>query len=163
MAALPIAPTITPSLPYDDVAEAIRWLARVLGFTVAAAYDGPDGGIVFAQLVWRTGVVLVSARAPADNPWALVGPASIALAAEDAASVDRQYQRAVAAGAQIVRPPHLARTAAFPDGSHQFDVRDPGATCGPSGPFGRSFPPTPSAVTRRKSTAERSLECARSC
>jgi len=140
MTAPPIAPTITPTLPYDDVAQAVHWLTRVLGFMVAAAYDGPDGRVVFAQLVWRTGVVFVSARAPADNPWAVVGPASIALAAEDAATVDRHYQRAVAAGAQIVRPPHLASTPAFPDGSHQFDVRDPAGHLWTIGTFRPFFP-----------------------
>jgi uncharacterized glyoxalase superfamily protein PhnB len=88
-------------------------------------YEGPGGNVVFAQLVWRTGIVFISARAPDDNPWAKVGPASIALAAEDAGEVDRLYQRAVASGADIVRPVHDARTPMFPEGSHQFDVRDP--------------------------------------
>jgi hypothetical protein len=31
----------------------------------------------------------------------------------------------IVAGADIVRPVHDARTPAFPEGSHQFDVRDP--------------------------------------
>ncbi|MGH2453774.1 MAG: VOC family protein [bacterium] len=73
------------------------------------------------RLAW----IAISTRAPAGNPWATVGPASIALAAEDAETVDRHYQRAVGAGAEIVRPVHDARTPAFPHGSHQFDVRDP--------------------------------------
>jgi uncharacterized glyoxalase superfamily protein PhnB len=121
-----IAPTLTPSLPYDDARGAIEWLTRVLGFRVAERYDAPDGSVAFAQLVWRTGIVFVSSRPPASNPWAAVGPASIALAAESAEVVDRCYERAVAAGADIVRPLHDARTPAFPEGSHQFDVRDPG-------------------------------------
>jgi uncharacterized glyoxalase superfamily protein PhnB len=120
-----IAPTLTPTIPYSDVAAAIRWLIEVLGFRVAAVYDGPDGNPVFAQLVWRTGVVFVSARAPEGNPWAIVGPASIALAAEDREAVDGHHQHAVSAGAEIVRPVHDARTPAFPEGSHQFDLRDP--------------------------------------
>jgi uncharacterized glyoxalase superfamily protein PhnB len=119
-----IASTLTATVPYDDPGEAIRWLTEVLGFRAAAVYHGPDGNVVFAQLVWRTGIVFVSARAPADNPWALVGPASIALAAEDAGEVDRIYQSAVAAGVDIVRPVHDARTPMFPEGSHQFDLRD---------------------------------------
>ena len=120
-----IAPTLTPQLMYDDVRQAIRWLTDVLGFRAATVYDGPDGGVAFAELVWRTGVVFVSGRPPSSNPWANVGPASITLAAENAQTVDRYYQRAVAAGAEIIRPVHDARTPAFPDGSHQFDVRDP--------------------------------------
>ncbi len=135
-----IAPTLTPSVPYDDVVEAVRWLTEVLGLRAAAVYDGPDGRVLFAQLVWRTGVVFVSARPPADNPWAVVGPASIALAAENAATVDRHYERVVAAGGDIVRPIHDARTPAFPDGSHQFDVRDPEGNLWTVGTFQPRFP-----------------------
>jgi uncharacterized glyoxalase superfamily protein PhnB len=92
---------------------------------MGATYDGPDGSIFFAQLIWRTGVIFVHARPPSDNPWAKVGPASIALAAEDAETVDRHYERVVSAGSDVVRPVHDARTPMFPQGSHQFDVRDP--------------------------------------
>ncbi len=54
-----------------------------------------------------------------------VGIFSIALAAEDAGAVDDVYARAVKAGADSVSPLHDVRTPAFPDGSHQFNVRDP--------------------------------------
>jgi uncharacterized glyoxalase superfamily protein PhnB/uncharacterized protein YciI len=120
-----LGPTLTPTVSYDDAARAVRWLIEVLGFSRGAVFEGPDGKVVFAQLVWRTSVVFVSARAPSGNPWAEVGPASIALAAENREAVDRHYQRAVAAGAEIVRPVHTARTPLFPGGSHQFDLRDP--------------------------------------
>ena len=120
-----IAPTLTPSIVYDDARQAIAWLTNVLGFRVASVYDSPDGGVAFAELVWRTGVVFVSDRPSSDNPWSKVGPASIALAAETAEAVDRCYKRAIAAGADIVRPVHVSKTRAFPDGSHQFDLRDP--------------------------------------
>jgi uncharacterized glyoxalase superfamily protein PhnB len=119
------ASTLTPTVLYDDPGAAVLWLAEVLGFRAAAVYDGPDGTVVFAQLVWRTGIVFISARPAADNPWARVGPASIALAAEDAGEVDRLYQRAAAAGVDIVRPVHDATTPMFPEGSRQFDLRDP--------------------------------------
>lgn len=93
------------------------------------------GGVAFAELFWRTGVVFVSGRPPSDNPWSEVGPASIALAAESAHAVDSLYERAVAAGAEIVRPLHDARTPAFPEGSHQFDLRDPGGNLWTVGTF----------------------------
>lgn len=118
-------PTLTPTIPYDDVGAAIKWLTDVLGFKTAAAYGAAGGTIVFAQLVWRTGVVFVSARDGSDNPWSVVGPASIALAAEDAGTVDQHFEHAVAAGAEIIRPVHDAKSPAFPGGSHQFDLRDP--------------------------------------
>src|SRR5271167_4072472 len=120
-----ITTTLTPSLPYDDARQAIKWLTEVLGFRVATIYDGPDGGVAFAELVWRTGIIFVSDR-PRSGSWTNVGPASIALAAADRETVDRHYERAVTAGAEIIRPLHDATTRAFPEGSHQFDVRDPG-------------------------------------
>lgn len=137
-----IAPTLTASLVYDDPRQGIRWLVDVLGFRAATLYEGPDGGVAFAELVWRTGLVFVSGRPPSDNPWSKVGPASIALAAEDAQAVDRLYQRAVAVGAEIVRPVHDARTPAFPDGSHQFDLRDPGGNLWTVGTFQPRISPT---------------------
>lgn len=121
----PAGPTVTPSVHYKDAVRAIRWLTDAIGFRIVSRYDAPDGTVRFAELVWRTGVVFVSSRPSASNPWSRVGPASIALVAEDAAAVDRQYERAVRAGAEIVRPVHDAFTPAFPEGSHQFDLRDP--------------------------------------
>ncbi len=114
-----IAPTLTPSVLYNDPRQAMRWLTDVLGFWAAGVYEDPDGSVAHAELVWRTGVIYVSGRSP-NSPWANVGPTSIALAAEDAETVDRYYQQAVAAGAEIIRPLHDA-----PYGSHQFDLRDP--------------------------------------
>jgi uncharacterized glyoxalase superfamily protein PhnB len=117
--------TITPSLIYDDAEAGIKWLTEILGITRKSLYKTPDGKVAFAELVWRTGVVFVSSRPPEDNAWSRVGVASIALVAEDAKSVSERYQRTCAAGADIVRALHVARTPAFPDGSTQFDVRDP--------------------------------------
>jgi uncharacterized glyoxalase superfamily protein PhnB len=69
--------------------------------------------------------VFVSGRPDPNNPWSKVGISSIALVAEDAGVVQQHYERALAAGADMVRKLHIARTPAFPDGSHQFDARDP--------------------------------------
>jgi uncharacterized glyoxalase superfamily protein PhnB len=118
-------PTITPSVMYHDAQAGIKWLTEVLGLTLKSLYQTPDGKIAFAELVWRTGIVFVSSRPPEDNPWSRVGVASIALVAEDAKSVTGHYERARAAGADIVRALHVAHTPAFPDGSTQFDLRDP--------------------------------------
>jgi uncharacterized glyoxalase superfamily protein PhnB len=119
------SPTVTPSVIYDNASAGIDWLIRVLGLTLLSRYATPDGSVAFAELGWRTGVVFVSSRPPADNPWSKVGIAAIALAAADAESVRRRFHQAVAAGADIVRDLHVARTPAFPQGSAQFDLRDP--------------------------------------
>jgi uncharacterized glyoxalase superfamily protein PhnB len=130
-----ISSILTPSLIYDDAQTALKWLSDVLGFTVASKYEMPDGHIAFAELYWRTAVIFVSDRPPKENPWNRVGIFSIALAAEDAATVDQYYARAVKQGADIVRPVHDSFTPAFPEGSHQFDVRDPGGNLWTVGTF----------------------------
>jgi uncharacterized glyoxalase superfamily protein PhnB len=118
-------PTVTVSIVYDDARRGLKWATTVLGLRVKSLYETPDGKIAFAELVWRTGIVFISDRPPADNPWAKVGIASLALVAEDASAVRQAYEHAKAAGADIVRAVHVARTPAFPEGSTQFDLRDP--------------------------------------
>jgi uncharacterized glyoxalase superfamily protein PhnB len=119
------SPTVNPSVVYNDAFAGIDWLTRVLGMTPLSRYAAPDGSVAFAEMGWRTGVVFVSSRPATDNPWSRVGVASIALVAADAEFVRRQYLKAVAAGADVVRELHVARTPAFPQGSSQFDLRDP--------------------------------------
>jgi uncharacterized glyoxalase superfamily protein PhnB len=118
-------PTITSSVVYDDPKRGIKWLSEVLGLRLKSLYETPDGQVAFAELVWRTGIVFVSGRAPAENPWSKVGIASIALVAEDAEAVSKAYQQVRSTGADVVRELHVARTPAFPEGSTQFDLRDP--------------------------------------
>jgi uncharacterized glyoxalase superfamily protein PhnB len=129
-----ITTTLTPSLMYQDARQGIRWLVDVLGFEVASIYEDPNGGIAFAELVWRTGIVFVSQKSE-QEPWSGIGPASIALAAENGTEVDRYYERAVASNAEIVRVLHDSITPAFPKGSHQFDVSDPGGNLWTVGTF----------------------------
>jgi uncharacterized glyoxalase superfamily protein PhnB len=118
-------PTVTSSIVYDDARRGLKWATDVLGLRMKSLYETPDGKIAFAELVWRTGIIFISDRPPADNPWAKVSIASLALVAEDAEAVLQAYERATAANADIVRPVHVARTPAFPEGSTQFDLRDP--------------------------------------
>jgi uncharacterized glyoxalase superfamily protein PhnB len=118
-------PTVTPSVAYNNPRRGIKWLTDVLGLRQKSLYETPDGQVAFAKLVWRTGIVFVSGRPPADNPWSKMGIASISLVAENAEAVGKAFQRAKSAGADVVRELHVAKTPAFPDGSTQFDLRDP--------------------------------------
>jgi uncharacterized glyoxalase superfamily protein PhnB len=118
-------PTLTPSVVYNNPRRGIKWLTEVPGLRLKSFYETPDGNVAFAELVWRTGIVFVSGRPPAENPWSKTGVASISLVAEDAEAVSKAYQHARSMGADIVREIHVARTPAFPDGSTQFDLRDP--------------------------------------
>ncbi|HSQ32010.1 MAG TPA: VOC family protein [Gemmatimonadaceae bacterium] len=119
------APPLVPAIAYDDAPAAIRWLTDVLGLRLIRKFEMSDGTIAHAELAWRTSMVFVHARPGRENPWSVVGPASIALAVDAADEVDRHFQRAVAAGADIVRPAYDSVTPAFPEGARQFDVRDP--------------------------------------
>jgi uncharacterized glyoxalase superfamily protein PhnB len=92
---------------------------------VIRKFEMPDGTIAHAELAWRSAMIFVHSRPPKENPWSVVGPASIALAVDNSVVVDRHFARAVAAGADIVRAAYDSKTPAFPDGSRQFDVRDP--------------------------------------
>jgi uncharacterized glyoxalase superfamily protein PhnB len=118
-------PTLIPSVMYHDAQAGVKWLTDVLGLRLKSIYQMPDGTVAFAELVWRTGIVFVSNRPPEDNPWSRVGIASIALVAEDAKIVSQHYERACAGGADVVRELHVAHTPGFPNGSTQFDLRDP--------------------------------------
>jgi uncharacterized glyoxalase superfamily protein PhnB len=115
-----ITQSITAAVPYDEPGRGIRWLTEVLGFRAAAVYDEPDGDIVHAELVWEAGFLFVGRRAPTGEPGHDVGPTSIALNTQDPETVDGYYERALAAGGEIVRALYDA-----PYGSHQFDLRDP--------------------------------------
>ena len=52
-------------------------------------------------------------------------PLDTAERSADAETVRRHFHQAVAAGADVVRDLHVSRTPAFPQGSSQFDLRDP--------------------------------------
>ena len=70
-------PTIIISVIYNDAPAGLRWLTEVLGLRQKSLYQMPDGHVAFAELVWRSGMMFVSSRPPADNPWSRVGIASI--------------------------------------------------------------------------------------
>jgi uncharacterized glyoxalase superfamily protein PhnB len=118
-----VASTLTSGIAYDDLGRGIRWLTDVLGLRVAKVW-GPEDSPLFAYMVWRTGIVSVWVRPP-DNPWSKVGPTSIDLHAAHEQTVERAYERAVAAGADIVKPLKVERNPAVPAGYLGFALRDP--------------------------------------
>ena len=117
--------TIATGVLYVDVGRAIRWLTRILGLRVAK-YWGPEDNPVFAYLVWHNGNSLsVSVRPPADSEWSAVGPTSISLLEPDEEAIERAYDRAVAAGADVVRELKREMNPAVPQGYLGFVLRDP--------------------------------------
>jgi uncharacterized glyoxalase superfamily protein PhnB len=110
------APTVVPTLRYDDASAAIRFLTETLGLTVGEVTHGPDGRVVHAELGWGNGTIMVSSRGKEPSPFD-TGRTCLYLVVEDP---DGVHDRAVAAGAEIVMP-----LVDQEYGSREFATRDP--------------------------------------
>jgi uncharacterized glyoxalase superfamily protein PhnB len=112
-------PQVWPTLRADDAHALITFLVDAFGFEATAVY-GEGEHVDHAQLDWPLGggIMLGSAKRGADDAWALApGSFGAYVVADD---VDAIYERAVKAGAEIVRKP-----ADTDYGSHDFTARDP--------------------------------------
>ena len=100
--------TVIPSMRYRDCHAAIDWLCRAFGFVAQAVYDGPDGTVAHAQLIFGSGMIMLGSATNAGG-WAEhsalpteVGNRcthGLCLIVTDAAAV---YETAKAAGAEII-------------------------------------------------------------
>jgi uncharacterized glyoxalase superfamily protein PhnB len=120
------APNIFPVLSYADAPAAIEWLVTTFGFEAVAIYPGMSGTIDQAELRLGPGWIMLSSiqadatstRTPREDG---AGNQGIAIYVQD---VDRQYERARAAGAEIVlgiRDTHY--------GARDYMVRDSEGHC----------------------------------
>ncbi len=111
--------TIYPSLRYHDVRAAIDWLAEAYGLTELAAHADAENVIVHAELSGFGGIVMLGAEPEGGDPrfGSHAGHGWNYLSTDD---VDGLHERAVAAGATIVR--ELQDTDY---GSREFSSRDP--------------------------------------
>ncbi|MGH7570650.1 MAG: VOC family protein [Gemmatimonadota bacterium] len=96
-----VAPNIFPALRYKDGPAAVEWLERVFGFEEQMVVQGAEGTVAHAELKFGPGVIMLgSARSQEkDNPWATEKQGVYVYVAD----VDAHYERAKAAGAEIVR------------------------------------------------------------
>jgi uncharacterized glyoxalase superfamily protein PhnB len=101
---------ISPCVRYQDERAAIKWLQEAFGFEEHAVYEGPDGVIAHAELRLGSGILMVGSGSDTDEPFSLYVPV---------ADIDAHYERAVAAGAEIVRP---LRDTDY--GSREYGARD---------------------------------------
>lgn len=110
-------PDIQPVLRYEDGPRAIGWLKSVLGFSENLVVPGADGETAHAQLTFGNGMIMLGGGRKADdsNPWSSER-SGIYVVVEN---IDSHYERARAAGAEIVRP--LADTD---HGSREYSLRD---------------------------------------
>lgn len=111
-------PNMFPALRYTDGPGALAWLAKAFGFEKQMDVPGPEGTIAHAQMRFGPGVIMLGSAEPPrrdENPWSAVTQ-GVYVYVED---VDTHYQRAKAAGAEIVR--ELQDTDY---GSREYSVRD---------------------------------------
>jgi len=99
--------TIIPTLRYRDAAAAVEWLCQAFGFEKHLVVPGEDNTIAHAQLVFGNGMIMLG-TAREDEFGRLQQPPSQVNAAVTQSpyilvqDVDKHYDRAIAAGAQIV-------------------------------------------------------------
>ncbi len=93
-------PTLYPGLAYRDAQTAIGWLERAFGFEELLVVPGPDGLVAHAELRFGNGVLMLGSLRDGEaarrqrTPYVYVPDA------------DAHHERARAAGAEIVVPPH---------------------------------------------------------
>lgn len=112
------APAVWPALRYKDARAAITFLVHGLGF-VEQLVVPPGGGrdVPHAELLWPLGGGVMLGSAGAGDEFDATGAVSVYLVSDDP---DGVLERAVAAGAEVVRP---IRDEEY--GSREFTVRDP--------------------------------------
>jgi uncharacterized glyoxalase superfamily protein PhnB len=95
-------PRVAPYLLYEDVDAALDFLVIAFGFKEEVRMAGPDGKTIHAEVRLGDGVVMIG-RPAADykNPKHLGGVTQLVYVYVD--DVDRHYESATAAGAQIIR------------------------------------------------------------
>jgi uncharacterized glyoxalase superfamily protein PhnB len=114
-----LPPQVWPTLKARDARALIRFLVEAFGFEETAVY-GEGDRVDHAQLCWPPGggIMLGSVRPESEDPWGL--PPGIFGAYVVTDDPDALYERAIAAGAEVIRPPST------PDyGGREFAIRDP--------------------------------------
>ena len=102
------SPNIFPFMRFADANAAIEWLSRAFGFEQRSVYRSDEGVVHHAELSLGAGTIMLGQGDP--------GSQGVYIAVEDA---DAHYERAKAAGAEIVR--ELEETDY---GSREYTARD---------------------------------------
>jgi uncharacterized glyoxalase superfamily protein PhnB len=119
--------TIIPCLRYRDGRRMVEWLCSTFGFEKKMVAENEDGTIAHSELTHGTGMIMVGSVLKQETQWGrqTVQPDEIGkretqspyIMVED---VDSLFERAKAAGAEIVMGP-----TDQPYGSRDFICRDP--------------------------------------
>ena len=102
-------PTVFHSLSYDDAPAAIEFLSTAFGFVPNGVHPHPDdpAKVLHAQLDWPPGGgIMLGSSGRHDETWVdAVGHGHCYCVTETDQDVDAVFDRAVAAGATVVRRP----------------------------------------------------------
>jgi uncharacterized glyoxalase superfamily protein PhnB len=113
--------TVIPSIRYRKARAAIDFLCNAFGFERNLVVDGDGDTVVHAQLTLGSGMIMLGSEASdEDDPHRLraeTGPSWIYVVLDE---VDEHFERAKAAGAEIVLEP---RDEEY--GGRGYTVRDP--------------------------------------
>jgi uncharacterized glyoxalase superfamily protein PhnB len=115
--------TIFPTLRFRDAPRMIAWLGEAFGIERSAVYEGPNGTVAHAQLMFGPSMLMCGSAPSADTADELAiatGTASLYLVLGDDAAVDAHCARARAAGAEIIREP-----VDQDYGGRDYSARDP--------------------------------------
>jgi uncharacterized glyoxalase superfamily protein PhnB len=122
--------SITPYLLYEDVAGALRFLAKAFGFrNYGVQMSGPDGKLNHAAMKFGEGLIMMGYPGRKyKNPKRLGHVTQELYVNVD--NVDKHFERAKKAGATILEEPedqfygHRRYGAADPEGHHWYFAQD---------------------------------------
>ena len=112
--------TIFPAVRYRDADAALRFLKAAFGATEKSIYRDDAGVIRHGEILISGGLIMIGTAdgEAADGPTA--DAMTLYVVVPEAGGVDAHHATAVAAGADVVRPPQD-----MDYGSHEYGVRDP--------------------------------------
>lgn len=107
---------------YDDASAALDWLEQAFGFERSSVYEGPNGTVAHAELKYGDGMIMLSTAG--DNDFGLRTARALGAVNQGVYvivdEIDPHYERARAAGAEVVRELHDTDY-----GSRDYTARDP--------------------------------------
>jgi uncharacterized glyoxalase superfamily protein PhnB len=100
----PRQPALCPYIYYEDTPAALDWLGRAFGFRERLRVTDDDGSVQHAEMEFGDDAVIMMGSPPGYKSAAHLGQVTSSIYVR-VSDVDEHYQRAVAAGAGILREP----------------------------------------------------------